>query len=202
MSLHRPDTVPYVTAWSSERASNVVVAGAAGSGIGFADELPSDRDEHGVLWRRTPLRQGTGRPEFGKVHALRQRRAMRDLLCQVCGAPADRTEDGVLWLLGEDRADWPGWPERMAATQPPVCLGCARVAVRTCPYLHRVGAVAVRVAAPRVGGVYGALYRPGFPFPVRTDDAIVSYEDPAARWVLAARLVMELDGCTFVDLPD
>jgi hypothetical protein len=163
------------------------------SGIGYADETSVDRDEHGVLWRRVGSCPGRGRPQFGKVHPLRQRRAMRRLLCGVCGGPADRTELGVLWLIRDYTDDWPGWPEGMAATEPPVCLPCAKIAVRACPAL-RSGHIAVRVAGSTVAGVYGIRYQAGH----GGEDAIVTFDDPAIRWTRAAQLVRELRGCTVV----
>src|SRR5690349_16017407 len=95
-----PTIVPYTTRWSAERKLQTpVIARPGGTGIAFADEILSDRDRHGALWQRMPSRPGHGRPEFGKVHSGRQRRAMRNLLCQVCAGPADRDDRGTLWLL-------------------------------------------------------------------------------------------------------
>ncbi|MGK5531893.1 hypothetical protein [Streptomyces sp. URMC 129] len=203
MSRHAPTaTVPYITAWSSEQRLNALVIAHPRVGIGYPDETVADRDAHGVLWTRTDCRPGQGRPEFGRVHPLRQRRAMRKLLCQICAAPADRTDQGVLWLLGDDRTDWPGWPERMAATHPPVCLPCARVAVRACPFLRR-NYVAVRVRDSRIAGVHGVRYRPGWPFPEVADGGdgiLLPYDHPDIPWVRAAQLIRELRGCTIVDL--
>lgn len=122
---------------------------------------------------------------------MRQRRAMADLLCQVCGGPADRDADGVLWLLPDFRDDWVGWPARMAAVEPPVCLACVRVSVRYCPAL-RSGAAVIRVRHSTVVGVHGALYRPGPLGPVAVGIETVAYGDPRARWVRASRLVREL----------
>ncbi|MDT3396997.1 hypothetical protein RKE29_10115 [Streptomyces sp. B1866] len=191
--------MPYIASWSSEKADRPVVVARRQGGIAYPDEILHDRDEHGVLWSRTVLSPGRGRPEFGRIHTLRQRRAMRRLLCQICAGPADRTEQGVLWLLGDDREDWPNWPEMMAATHPPVCLPCARVAVRACPYLHG-HAVAVRVREAPVEGVYGTLYAPGNPFPTPLRNETVTYDDPAIRWVCAGQLVRSLRGCTLVDI--
>jgi hypothetical protein len=82
-------------------------------GIAYQDETLADRDRNGVLWHRTPFIPGQGRPDFGRVHPLRQRRTMQRLLCQVCAGPANTTEDGVLWLLKDHRGDWPAWPDGM-----------------------------------------------------------------------------------------
>jgi hypothetical protein len=189
--------VPYIAPWSGERPPPEVVIERAGRGIGFVDETPLDRDRHGVLWTRTLVLPGQGRPEFQKVHPLRQRRAMARLLCQVCAQPADVDERGVLWLLLDHRDDWVGWPEKMANTYPPLCLPCARIAVRLCPALRR-GYVAVR-AQSRICGVSGVVYRAGYPYPRTVSDAVVAYDDPAIRWTVAAQLVRSLHDCTVID---
>ncbi|WP_327234843.1 hypothetical protein OG349_13495 [Streptomyces sp. NBC_01317] len=196
----RPAVVPYITVWSAERTAPPLVTARRG-GVAYPDEILQDRDQEGVLWRRAPLKQGQGRPEFGGVHPLRQRRAMRKLLCQVCAGPADRDELGVLWLFRDARGDWPGWPEDMAATHPPVCLPCAAKSIRACPYL-RGAFVAVRVREPRVSGVHGARYVPSGPLPRAVEGVTRAYTDPDVRWVVAAQLVMGLHGCTLVPLGD
>lgn len=189
---------PYITAWTAEADPPCTLVEIPGRGIGYADETVTDRDSRGVLWYRTPLGPGQGRPVFGRVHPLRQRRAMQRLLCSVCAAPADRTGDGVLWLLQDHRDDWPGWPETMGVTEPPVCLSCVHFSVRTCPALRR-GAVAVRARRFPITGVHGGLYSGG-PSPVLIRDASVLYDDPAVRWVRAVSLARELGDCTLIEV--
>lgn len=192
---------PYVTAWSAEQDLPCMLVERPDDSIGFAKELLSDRDRHGVLWQQTALRQGHGRPEFARVHPLRQRRAMELLLCQVCGNPADRTADGVLWLQRDYRDDWPQWPEGMATVEPPICLPCVSVARRLCPALRR-GAVTVRVREFPIVGVRGALYREGALAPVAAQAGLFTYDNPVVRRVLASALIRELRGCTIVPFTD
>ncbi|MER6626786.1 hypothetical protein ABT301_00810 [Streptomyces sp. NPDC000987] len=201
MTHPRPNVVPYITAWSAERTVLPELVMHPRRAIGYADETIHDRDEHGVLWARMTLAYGKGKPMWRRVHFQRQRRAMRKLLCQVCGRPADRNEQGVLWLLGDDRRAWPNWPEGMAATHPPVCLPCAQIATQLCPYLQQ-GFVAVRVGDSEVAAVYGERYAPRPPFPRVEEDAITHLDDPRIRWVIAAQLVRELFDCTIVDLDE
>jgi hypothetical protein len=190
--------VPYITAWSTEHPLPVTMVYRR-TGLGYADEVLGDRDEHGVLWTRIPSRPGNGRPRFGAIHSLRQRRAQRRLLCQVCGGPANHTADGTLWLLRDHRDDWPGWPNGMAATEPPICLPCAKIAGRVCPAL-RTGHVAVRVGSSRLAGVYGIRYEPGLEYPTSTLDIQVAFTDPTIRWIRASQLIRELHDCTIVEL--
>lgn len=191
---------PYVTSWSAEQdlQCNLVVRS---DGVGYANELPGDRDDRGVLWARAAERHGEGRPEFARVHPERQRRAMSDLLCQVCAAPADRTREGVLWLMRDFRDEWAGWPEGMASVEPPVCAGCVPIAMRRCPALQR-GCVAVRVRQFAVAGVRGTLYRPGVFGPAPVKAAQLAYGDPLTRWMVAVALIRELRGCSFVSLEE
>nr|WP_237540552.1 hypothetical protein [Streptomyces sp. SID4917] len=194
----RPDIVPYIAFWSSEhRPPGVVIV--KGPGIAYADEGPYERDDLGVLWKRVGWSPGKGRPEFGRVHFLRQRRAMRKLLCQICGGPSDRTGEGTLWLVGED-VDGPElWEPGYVTTHPPVCVPCAVTSVKVCPHLReRYVALRVRTFVPT--GVHGALYRPGGAFPVAYDADGVPFESWQLGWVLAAQLIMEFHEFTVVDL--
>ena len=108
--------VPYITAWSEEQPLPTTVVELSNVGIMYSDEAFGERDQHGVLWRRIASQPGQGEPEFGRVHSLRQRRAMRRLLCQVCAQPADPTDQGVLWLLPDHPDSWTRWPEDHAPT--------------------------------------------------------------------------------------
>ena len=188
---------PYITTWSAEQDLPYRVVERPGVGVGFSDEMLGDRDSHGVLWHRAAVRHGVGRPEFGKVHPLRQRRAMRKLLCQVCAGPADKADAGVLWLMRDYRGDWPRWPEGMASVEPPTCASCVALSLRLCPALRR-GAVAVRVRSFEVAGVRGALYRRGPIAPVAVEAANLSYDDPDVRWLVASALIRELRDCVIV----
>ncbi|MDX3656899.1 hypothetical protein PV646_06220 [Streptomyces sp. ID05-26A] len=190
---------PYITAWSAEQDLPCVLIERPGHSIGYANELLSDRDRHGVLWQQTASRHRVGRPEFARVHPSRQRRAMELLLCQVCGGPADQNDDGVLWLQRDFRGDWPQWPDGMASVEPPVCLACVPVATRLCPALQR-GAVAVRVKDCAIVGVRGVFYRQSVLAPTAVTAGNFAYDDPAVRRVLASALIRELRGCVAVPL--
>ncbi|MFS8103704.1 hypothetical protein LFM09_41940 [Lentzea alba] len=189
---------PYVTATNVEQdLSCRLVVRPDSLELGYANELPGDRDDQGVLWRKVVERRNEGKPEFGRVHPIRQRRAMSELLCQVCAGPADQTPDGVLWLLRDHREDWPRWPEGMACVEPPICSRCVAISLRRCPALQR-GAVVVRVRSFAVAGVWGTLYRPGTFAPTRVQAAHLAYDDPQTRWMVAVALIRELRGCSFV----
>jgi hypothetical protein len=170
-----------------------------GFGIAYADETPADRDRDGVLWTRKPNRHGEGRPQFGDVHSVRQRRAMRRLLCQVCGHPADRTAEGVLWLLPDYYAEAEGWPEDYDLAEPPICRACVPVATRLCPALRK-GYLGIRARNAPVCGVRGVVYQPARPAPVMLKDYLIRYDNSTIRWTVADQLLRTLRDCTPVDL--
>ncbi|SDC87798.1 hypothetical protein [Actinokineospora iranica] len=190
--------VPYVATWSGEHWDDLphLVERPGGAGIAYPDEILGDRDRMGVLWDRATGRPGHGKPQYAKVHPLRQRRAMRKLLCQVCGTPADTTEHGVLWLLRDT-----GVPclADMLVTEPPICWSCARLSVTVCPALRK-GHVLVRAGSFPLYGVDGIRYRAGRPDPVPVEHWAVPFTDPAIAWTLAAKLVRDLGDRTVLDL--
>jgi hypothetical protein len=191
--------VPYAAAWSAE---TVTVRGLTvrpdGAGLGYRDEVPGDRDRHGVLWSRMRTAPGEGRPNYRAMHAYRQRHTMLNLLCQICGTPADRSSQGWLFLTerpadGEASEDW---PEGALSTKPPVCRPCAELAVRHCP--HLTDPVTVRSRKPRVWGVFGGFFTPTATgrLEMSPEDANLPYGDPASRWFLASQLIIELTRCS------
>lgn len=195
--------VPYVALWSGEQTLPSRVIERAPWGIGYTDELPTDRDNDGVLWTRVTTRPGHGRPLYRQMHPLRQRRAMRRLLCQVCARLADHTDQGHLWLLLDCWRDTDAWPEHVVNPYPPVCLECARMSARLCPPLRR-GYIAVR-AHSTLHGVIGVRFQAARPYPavrLAADDGgqPVAYGDQALRWTQATQLTRTLHHCTPVDL--
>jgi hypothetical protein len=203
------ERVPFIASWSSETAAQPEVTMRRGR-LAYLNERPYDRDSNGILWRRVPSTPGKGKPQYGKVHFLRQRQAMDGLLCQVCGrsAASDDSGDGLLWLLGEDPDDRSTWPAEVVTGHPPVCLRCAWRSVRVCPHLRKRYA-AVRVHRFALSGVHGVLYRPGFPRPVPHDVGGVDFGDDRMpwmqtaqlmTWMQAAQLMMRLDDFRLVDL--
>jgi hypothetical protein len=198
----RVGVVPYIATWSAEmQPVEGPIIDHPRRGIAYPDETLTDRDRHGVLWTRTTSRQGIGRPLFAKIHSLRQRRAMRRLLCQVCAGPADESDRGVFWLFNKNPENWPEWPDAVSTAHPPTCLACTRVAVRLCPALRR-SCAGVWVGRSTVSGVFGARYRAGRPYAELTDPgALVRYDDPTIRWTCASQLVRQLSDCTTAELP-
>ncbi|MEU9146556.1 hypothetical protein [Streptomyces sp. NPDC048349] len=178
-------------------------------GLAYTDELLADRGPHGELLLRglgPAPHGGRGKPLFARVNNRRQRRAMRYLLCQVCGQPAGRTAAGTLWVI-----DTPSYAAVAAEgfdvgfRQPPVCLPCAQIAVRVCPELSK-GYVALRVPEVRLVGVTGVLCaadpQPHHPGEIRVLDrsATIAYTDPRLPWMLVGEIRAELVGATPVDL--
>ncbi|WP_019629335.1 hypothetical protein [Actinomadura atramentaria] len=180
--------VPFITAWSSEEAPPATIISGE-RGIAYADETVLDRDRHGVLWARNTSSPGVGRPLFKNVHHLRQRRAMRRLLCQVCGTPCGTD---ARWLLSAAEYREDPWPSPVLTSHPPVCPDCVDRSVRLCPHL-RDGHVALTADRPRPAAVSGILYHPTILGPAPMRRATLTFDDPLLPWLRAAQLHMRLD---------
>ncbi|MCD0452230.1 hypothetical protein LO762_23995 [Actinocorallia sp. API 0066] len=196
MNLARWGVVPYITAWSSEETSPVVVV-VRGGRIAYADERAEDRDGSGVLWTRIGFSPGVGVPEFKSVHFFRQREAMRRLLCQVCGTPCGKSG---LWMLSREEyesADGP-WPAPVMTAHPPVCPGCVERSARLCPHLRR-GYVVLRPRRVAPAGFSGMLYRPTRAG-LAPSDATIAHNDPRTRWLRATQLHVQLEDYDVIGL--
>jgi hypothetical protein len=191
--------VPYAVPWTGETFNaRTLTVRADRTGLCYRDEKPADRDQHGVLWARRRHAPGDGRPKFGKMHPVRQRRAMRALLCQVCGSPASRTSRGWLFVMLRPDSSETDQVEGSLCTKPPICELCAQLALRHCPEL--TDPVAVRVRKPRIWGVLGDQYAAagsgGGITHIPTDGYLPYGQATAARWFVASQLVLELTRCT------
>jgi len=196
-------TVPYVALWSGEHDLPTSVIEHTPTGITYPDENVADRDHHGVLWTRFTTSPGHGRPLYRQMHPLRQRRAMRRLLCQVCAQPADHTDQGHLWILLASWQESDAWPDDIVNQYPPLCLNCARLSKHLCPPLRR-GYVAVR-AHSTLYGVIGIQYQAARPYPAvriadNDDGQPVAYDNPAVQWTQAIHLTRALHKCTVADI--
>ncbi|MFJ7901929.1 hypothetical protein ACIQ6V_15810 [Streptomyces sp. NPDC096198] len=194
-------TVPFITTWDAEEMTMPALAvrwGPYGARLAYQDSTPMDWDHHGVLWVRQGLARGKGKALMAQVHAFRQRRAMFDLLCQVCGG-CTLEEDFDRQLYVMNSANGQPINERERTTAPPVCTGCAPEAVTSCPRLiNRY--VAAWVEAARPWGVSGILHDPKTLLPVTEDLVEIPFSDVRSRWIVALRAVYELSGVTAVDL--
>lgn len=200
--------VPYVTRWTAEAVGQpkiVRIVGRGGEGIGYEDESPVTDRRHEALWVRSGLGQGRGRPDFARLNSLRQKRAMRYSLCQVCGESVldSRADERALHLMG---AAVP-IAEGETTTAPPLHPTCAIESIDTCPHLRR-GFAAALVQYTPLWGVAGVVYDPVTlaPLPTpgkRPDDlAHVHIGDKRIRWTLANFTVVSLHGITPVSLEE
>ncbi len=147
--------VPWAAIWSGESATSpepfarpreLLVAGAGLTTLDM-DAIADQVAEH---WSDAPqnvltveCRPGAGTPRFTELHPERQRTAILEGRCSVCG----ETQPGPFWFLGavSDENLTPAFRE------PPLCVGCAHVALARCPGLagevRREALVAFRVTA-------------------------------------------------------
>jgi hypothetical protein len=198
--------VPYVTRWTAEPVRQppiIRIRGRGGEGIGYEDENPVTDRRHEALWVRTALAQGRGRPDFACLNSPRQKRAMRQSLCQVCGEEAlgSGTDERTLHLLGG--ATPIGEGETTAA--PPVHPSCAVESLESCPHLRRGWAAALVEYSP-LWGVAGVVHDPKTlaplpsPGPRPFELTHVHISNERIRWTLASFTVVSLHGVTPVPL--
>lgn len=198
------NVVPYITAWSEEQLLSppIVRRGTLFPAIAYADETPHDRDSFNMLWVRLRLvprrRRGVPRLTEAHDHAYRQRRAMNDMLCQVCGWPPADPQGPYLFLMRNT-----GGPIREGelTAGPPVCVPCSAIAVQQCKALAPDRWTAAWVRYAPAWGVYGLVHDPQTleVIPGRRMER-VEYDSEWAPWTMAARMVVQLQGVTPTNL--
>ncbi|MFC8079861.1 hypothetical protein ACFUN8_30525 [Streptomyces sp. NPDC057307] len=125
---------------------------------------------------------------------------MENMLCQVCGDPADRNKQGWLFFDWRREDSPPTWPEKSITSMPPLCAEHARVSAGQCPYLRGNEYAVLRVRKPHLYGVSGTIYRltaDGWCATAR--DTLSPYSKPRHPGMLASRVHRELCGVTVVD---
>ncbi|MGW6461034.1 hypothetical protein ACWF94_34755 [Streptomyces sp. NPDC055078] len=201
---------PWITPWTGETPVEPRLhVPHSERRLALRDEKVRDRDSFGTLLHPgrlpVPLGRGRGEPEHSAVHPARQREAMWQLLCMGCAGSADRTREGVLWLLGHPAAAAGDWLEEVVTVLPPVCLPCVPVVAARRPELAG-GYTAVRVGDPNRYGYVGDLYArnaSGLPAPslrLAKEGMLVRHGDPRLPWMLCTQVTLRLTGCTVIDL--
>lgn len=115
------ETVPWAVSWSGEQKYRLT---------------PSPY-RPGALQVDQLERPGDGRPVFTINHAVRNRRGLVELLCQVCGRP---TEPGDRWIFPRQTGSMITLHDGgrgFGLNIPPLHGDCARKAATLCPHLTR-----------------------------------------------------------------
>lgn len=157
MLYHQGLAVPWVAVWSDEVPDPADHPLQVTNGrVEYTSEQPGDRDNLGVLWTRAGVKRGSGEPEFGQLHGLRQRACMTVPRCQVCGKRMERLE-----FLVSAHQDGHKTGEPFITATPPTCAECRPLATAQCPHLRKIiKESTLTVVVPtdvRVWGYYGDL---------------------------------------------
>lgn len=217
-----PQLIPYITLRSGEHdqsgQSLVLSPYRAGVRIAYSDEVPEDRDDHGLLYARTSQRLDaagwpTGQPEREDVHPARQRECMGEFVCHVCRRDVGEFANalGILFvdvIRPRERAT-PHWPEGHVTCRPPVCPAHAGSAFGLGPHIAPADIVAMRVRSPRWHGLLGTPFQPGpggavprpAPTPGGRGEMVITFDDPQRRLFLGSLLAISLHDVAVVDLP-
>lgn len=115
-------TVPFVAAWSSELVQVSLPEPALGGRPCLFPEIVSPR----------------GVPILGRMECGRQRLAILDGLCQVCGKVLGRWKWSA--AMGRELAveSRPKLGDGYLRSEPPCCRRCAAISARLCPGLQRL----------------------------------------------------------------
>jgi hypothetical protein len=152
--------VPWVTAWSSE--------------LDVPDQWRHcDYAGEVAIWR--PETPGVGLARFKALHEVRQRRAVKELLCQVCGR---RTPSHDRWLFA--KGGWQPDPDNggwmWCTDDAPVHRACGNLVRLRCPFIREGGVEMVRfpkthrtkpAISPATGRVLMLLIVPPYDFAVK-----------------------------------
>ncbi|TQJ37810.1 hypothetical protein [Streptomyces sp. SLBN-115] len=202
--LWRGMRVPYLTSWTAEHVPQtriIKVPGPRGQRIGYVDENEMADRRLETLWVRTGLAQGCGRPDFLRNNSHRQKLAMRNDLCQLCGQCVLGwfSKGRTLQLVGGSTPIYEG----ETTTAPPVHPLCAVEATQNCPPLRR-GYAAALVKRSVLWGVAGIVHDPKtltpLPHPGSRPGELqhVHIGDKEIRWTLASFTVHSVHGVTSV----
>ena len=142
---------PWITPYAGERHKGPFAFD--GQRISF----PGQQEERafGVLWQPAP-ENDDGEIWWKEMHTGRQRRAMVEGLCQVCGTALGKAP--LSWLIPdlEVKLSRPSGRPFTTAT-PPTCQACVLPAQQLCPNLHRKPPLRLSVQYYRPHSVFGDL---------------------------------------------
>jgi hypothetical protein len=185
--------VPWVTQWTAETALPLKRPRVEDSPGPDGESVPTlvcdndsqMRDRHGILWMHLSARIGSGQAQFAQLHPIRQRRAIDERRCQICG---QRISGQLTFLLPDS---WLGAPT-VETFHPPVCERCAPMAMRLCPHVHgntfQLVAVEQSMPVAVVGDIYNLMTG------AREQTIIARHDDPRSRLLIARQRITALSG--------
>lgn len=142
---------PWITPYADERHEGAFAFDGTKVFFPASTGIVENR-EYDVLWQPTPERP-TGAVFWSEMHTGRQRQAMAEGLCQVCGKSAGSPAS---WLLPnlEVRLTRPNGRPFLTPT-PPTCAHCVPLASTLCPNLSSHPGMTLLVKHYRPWGVFG-----------------------------------------------
>lgn len=111
---------PWVASWSEEASFEVRPCRWAAGRL--------------AVW--SPFKPGRGRPHLSRPHPVRQRRAIAEMRCSICG---EKTGKGYhdRWWFGLGQCDAGGFG--FTTTEAPLHFECAQAAKALCPHVSALG---------------------------------------------------------------
>jgi len=85
--------------------------------------------------------KGTGKPDFGKTHMVRQRRNISLCLCDVCGKPLKAKTKISMSMTRAVLMDTENGVDMVPLVVEPLCCrDCAIISIKQCPHLKKTAA--------------------------------------------------------------
>jgi hypothetical protein len=180
--------VPWVAIWTAERRGPTMTL--ARDGLVPVDRRDGyARQEFGVWCIAGPtLTEGT--PEFGSTHSARQRKAMRELRCQVCGRSPKQGGGKRLWTIPPEGGEHEELWERNLVINAPTCEDCWRFVTQAdgpCPYVARQKVPAF-TGPSTPWGLSGTVVLPG----EHEVEVLMEFGDRRMMWLLGRELIMRV----------
>ncbi len=185
MKLASGLVVPWVTLWSGEVIpTKQTVILPSPDGLGYASPRSSDFFM-GALWHRELDKPGSGGPVWSQVHGGRQRAAMLEVRCQVCGEKLPATD--IPWLM--PAKEWQGeFATKRITNTPPTCEECWSIAEARCPHLREKGFVRFYARSLEPWGYLAGLYHPL----VKRSGLWVRFGEKVVPHIIAKQLIVKI----------
>lgn len=122
--LRAGDQVPWTVAWTAEAGFTLRRSAVF---PGYVELVQEEKPGH-------------GHPTFASLHVSRHRRAMREMLCHVCGVPTAAGDRYIFPSASGREVKMTDGAMGYGSNIPPLHLGCAERSRRQCPQLRAGGA--------------------------------------------------------------
>jgi hypothetical protein len=136
---------PWSVSWSGEQAFR----------------LQPSRDFPGLIELDQKQAPGEGEPMFAMMHIARQRRAVIDQLCHVCGRPTPKHDRWIFPVASGGLVTLHDGTQQYGCNVPPIHKACTERAAAECPHLSRLQETPLKVVGDEGRVIHRTDITPG-----------------------------------------